>query len=282
MTDILSDIGDRITAIRQLGSVVNAMTGIAAARARTAQAQVKAVEHYSAIIGRAMAQAVAGADAAPAKPSREILVVFSAEQGFAGGFSERVLGRLAGDLAGRKIFLIGSRGTEVARSRGIEPHWSGALPSHSAGIPKFANELAEAVLSHAAGDPEGRFAVEAIFTMWREGSLVVERRRLLPVEPAAGQAPLSTSPLTNLPLQELLPEFEADYFHAQLCKAALNSFAAENEARMATMSAARLQIERELVTLEATQRRVRQEAITTEIIEIAAGDTASRSRQPEH
>ena len=46
---------------------------------------------------------------------------------------------------------------------------------------------------------------------------------------------------------------------------------------MEAMAAAHNQIERQLSTLQATQRHVRQEEITAEIIELAAGETASRS-----
>ena len=45
---------------------------------------------------------------------------------------------------------------------------------------------------------------------------------------------------------------------AELCRAGLHGFAAENEARMEAMAAARGQIERQLAALQATQRRVRQ------------------------
>ena len=44
---------------------------------------------------------------------------------------------------------------------------------------------------------------------------------------------------------------------------------------METMAAARHQIERQLSALQAMQRQVRQEEITAEIIELAAGETAS-------
>ena len=85
------------------------------------------------------------------------------------------------------------------------------------------------------------------------------------------------APLLNLPPEPLLSELTADYLHAQLCNAALHAFAAENEARMEAMAAAHNQIERQLAALQATQRNVRQEEITAEIIELAAGETASRS-----
>ena len=56
MTERLADISARIDGIRQLGSVVNAMKGIAAARASAARTQVSAVDGYAAAIASAMAQ----------------------------------------------------------------------------------------------------------------------------------------------------------------------------------------------------------------------------------
>jgi F-type H+-transporting ATPase subunit gamma len=87
----------------------------------------------------------------------------------------------------------------------------------------------------------------------------------------------ANAPLLNLAPEVLLIELTADYLHAQLCSAALHAFTAENEARMEAMASARNQIERQLSALQATQRLVRQEEITAEIIELAAGETASRS-----
>jgi histidine ammonia-lyase len=46
---------------------------------------------------------------------------------------------------------------------------------------------------------------------------------------------------------------------------------------METMAAARHQIEHQLSTLQAIQRQLRQEEITAEIIELAAGETASNA-----
>jgi len=84
-------------------------------------------------------------------------------------------------------------------------------------------------------------------------------------------------PLLSLPPVALLA---ADYVHAALCQAALHSFAAENEARMAKMAAAHRHIGQQLQTLELTRRIVRLEEITTEIIELAAGQAANGTPPP--
>jgi len=234
MTERLADINARIEGVRQLGAVVNAMKGIAAARARTARAQLDAVDSYAATIAAAISSVLASG----AMPSEETagadrgepgLLVFCAEQGFAGAFTERVLDSVVEDLGAATLFLIGTRGLSIARSRGIAPAWSAAMPSHTPGVP------------------------------------------LLPLDRCALPPVKGTPPLKQLPARRLIESLGADFLHAQICKAALHAFAAENEARMAAMTAAGDQIGRELDSVEAMLRRVRQEAITAEIIELGAG-----------
>ncbi len=279
MTDRLSDIGARIAGVHQLAAVVNAMRGIAAARVQQARAQLEAIDAYAATIGIAIGRALALSTEykAEANPSgRQALVLFCAEQGFAGAFSERVLDAIDGEWADRELFLIGSRGAIVAAERGIGVGWKHAMPSHSPGIPKFADAIVEALYGRLATGDIG--ALDAVFGQMRPGhGTHIERRRLFPFDMT--RFPPSTDrnpPLVNLPVPMLLSGLTADYVHAQLCNAALHSFAAENQARMEAMEAARTQIERQLASLRATQRMVRQEQITDEIIELAAGETASR------
>ena len=59
MTERLADISARIDGIRQLGAVVNAMRGIAAARAQQARGQLVAVDSYAATIAAAIGRALA-------------------------------------------------------------------------------------------------------------------------------------------------------------------------------------------------------------------------------
>ena len=65
MTERLADISARIDGIRQLGAVVNAMRGIAAARAQQARGQLVAVDSYAATIAAAIGRALALAPPPP-------------------------------------------------------------------------------------------------------------------------------------------------------------------------------------------------------------------------
>ncbi len=280
MTERLADISARIGSVQQLGAVVNAMRGIAAARVQQAGGQLAAVDRYAAVIASAIGRALVLAPAARPglvhKPARPALVLFCAEQGFAGAFSGRVLDSVSSDLGTAELFLVGTRGRAALAERGITAGWTGAMPSHSPGVPKLADHIAQALYSKIA---EGRIdQLDAVFSRWQGGQGIrVERRRLFPFDMAAFPPAAAAAPLLHLAPAALLQDLTADYLHAQLCEAALHAFAAENQARMEAMAAARSQIERQLASLQAKQRQVRQEEITAEIIELAAGETASRS-----
>jgi F-type H+-transporting ATPase subunit gamma len=281
MTDRLSDITARIDGIRQLGAVVNAMRGIAAARAQQARSQLVAVDSYSATfalaIGRTLALLPAAGTAAAGRSSRPAVVLFCAEQGFAGAFSERVLDAVRADVSDSELFLIGTRGRAVAEQRGIAAGWSSPMPSNPLGVPKLADQISEALYTRIAASEIDR--LDAVFSQWRPSHAIhIGRRRLFPLDMSGFPRPNDVNaPLLNLPSETLLIGLIADYVHAQLCNTALHAFAAENQARMEAMASARSQIERKLSALLATQRIIRQEEITAEIIELAAGETAGRS-----
>lgn len=282
MTERLADITARIEGIQQLGAVVNAIRGIAAARAAHARNQLDAVDRYAATIATAIGRVLSLIPAAQhpdeSRPAnRPALVLFCAEQGFVGAFSERVLDAAGADPACSKVFLIGTRGSAIAAERGISADWHGAMPTHSIGVPNLADRIVEALYTHIATGGIDR--LDAVFTQWQPGRAShVERRHLFPFDTAAFPRPTDANvPLHNLSSEALLGELTAAYLHAQLCYAALHAFAAENEARMEAMASAHHQIERERASLRATQRIVRQEEITAEIVELAAGEMASRS-----
>lgn len=275
MTGQLADIAIRIEGIRQLGAIVGAMTGIAAARARVAHDQIGAAESYTTTIAQAMARVI-GPDVAipPPAPCRApALLVFCAEQGFAGAFSERVLDAIP-DIAEVEVFLVGSRGVLAAQTRGIAPIWTAAMPSHAPGIPKFADRTVQILQAHLADGKTDQ--LDVVYPDWITGRVSIRRRRLYPMDLSALVTTPGPMPLVNLPPLALLAALGADYLHAQICKAALHAFAAENEARMAAMATAQVQIDRELLIHEGLLRRLRQEEITAEIIDLATGERASR------
>lgn len=282
MSERFSDITARIEGIRKLGSVVNAMRGIAAAHAQQARSQLVAVDGYSgtiaAEIARILPLAPAGRAWSPAPRKPPALVLFLAEQGFAGNFSERVLDAVGTDFDTGQLFVVGTRGSALAAERGLAAAWKAPMPSHSISVPALGDRLAEALYGRiAAGAID---ALDVAFTTTGAGHPAeVLRRRLFPADVAAfGSAADGNPPLLNLPAADLLASLVGEYLHAQLCHAALHAFAAESEARMAAMTSTRSHIEHMLAELQVTQQIARQEEITSEIVELAAGESASRPR----
>jgi F-type H+-transporting ATPase subunit gamma len=279
MSERLAEVRARIESVRQLGQVFNALGGMAAARAQAARGQLLAVDAYAEAIAAAIGRALMLEPERPELPradGRTGLVVFLAEQGFAGAFSEQIFAALGPALTTDELFLVGSRGADLAAQRGVKPFWTGAAASHGAAAPKLADRIAEALFQRIAAEQIAR--LDVAFTNWTAGrGFRVERRRLFPLDPQPLVLPADGEPpLTQISAESLLRDLAADYLHAQLCHAALHSFAAENQARMEAMAAARRQADSRLEGLCADERRVRQDEITAEIIELSAGDAAMR------
>ncbi len=182
-----------------------------------------------------------------------------------------------GDLASgaatvhRDIFLIGTRGASLAAERGISLTWQSAMVPHASLIPALASRIADALYAWLS-DHAGR-RVDVVVPTWSaEAGIVIRRRSLLPFDfgrfavPTSGQPPLIT-----LPPPVLLARLAEEYVFAELCEAALTAFAAENEARVAAMLAAKGNLEHMRSDLQALQRQIRQEEITAEVVELASG-----------
>jgi F-type H+-transporting ATPase subunit gamma len=276
MAERLADSIAQIRNVRQLGAVVTAMRGIAASRAQKAHALLAGIDAYSNVISRAIGQALnfLPPDIAMARPRHNAkagLIVFCAEQGLAGAFSERVLDAAAGEVDRGVVLLIGTRGAAVAEERGLKPAWFAPMATRVEAIPSMANRLADALYGHVASGAIAK--VDILFSRCPPGrGIEVDRHSLLPIDFARFPRPVEAlAPLNTLAPRHLLENLAAEYVYAQLCEAATHAFEAENQARMMAMASAKTNIETKLAGLVQREHQLRQEEITTEIIELAAG-----------
>lgn len=282
MTDRLADVVAQVKNVRQLEAVVTAMRGLAASRAQKGRAQLPGVEAYSAIVSRAIGQALSllPDDAVPqAKPARERLglVVFGAEQGFAGAFSERVLAAVESDLARAHTLVVGTRAAAVAAERGIVPAGTMAMPTQIDAVPAFASRVVDRIYGFLASGTMTR--IDIVFARMAGGTVQADRHSLLPVDFSRFAAvPAPIEPLVTLEPRVLIERLAAEYVFAQLCAAAMHALEAENEARMLAMASARTNIATRLEGLRSRESQLRQQEITTEIVELAAGAGALTRR----
>jgi F-type H+-transporting ATPase subunit gamma len=279
MSERLADVVTQIHNVRQLNAVVTAMRGIAASRAQKGRARLAGIEAYTAVVSRAIGEALtllpADMVAAPGREgAKRGLILFCAEQGFAGAFSERIFDAARGDLHGAVNLVVGTRGVAVANERGLTPDWSQAMTTRVDGIANFANRLADILYGYLAKRTIA--TVDILFARSISGSIRIDRHSLLPIDFARFTQPRQKEPpLITLKPDILLERLAAEYVYAQLCEAAMHSFVAENDARMTAMVAAKNNTEAKLAALSRRERQLRQEEITTEIVELAAGAEVS-------
>ncbi|VWC73945.1 ATP synthase subunit gamma [Burkholderia aenigmatica] len=276
MSDKLTAAEARAETARQLQSVIGAMRGVAATRARDAQARLPGVRACAAIIGAAIG-AVLSADAtrpgggtagAAAKP--HVVIVLCSEQGFVGAYNAQILdqARRCGEAA--HYLLIGSRGAALAEACGLSVTWTAPMASRADDVVTLAGRLTDALFAHLAAS--GAEIVSIVHAMPGSARLDVVEHRLLPFDYSRfDTAPRTLPPLLNLPPDRVLADLAQAYAFVELCEATMLAFAAENEARTRAMIAARANIEHKLAELLQTCRLARQDEITADILELAAG-----------
>lgn len=280
MTGLLAGISARIRAVGQLETVISAMRSIAAARAQHSRELLAGVDAYAGVVAQAIAEAVRLLPDTPAPPSRAApragLVLFCAEQGFAGGYSARVLQAAMPVAAGTAVFLVGSRGLALAEQLRLAPDWHTPMISHGDAVPALAGRIAGVLFDRVPRD--GLERLDMIFAAWTPGrGAEVRRRALLPLDRGSFAAVRGgPAPLITLPAAALLSLLVEEYVHAELCRAAMHAFAAENEARVQTLAAARSNIKTMLEGLQGRERQIRQDTITAEVVELAAATEGLR------
>jgi len=291
MSERLSDVVARIRSVRQLSSVIGAMRGIAAARAREARERVEGVRAYAATVGAAIGQALALLDdgAAPERArdghSGHLVIALCAEQGFAGAFNrrvldvvERLLRRPGGGAA--ELILLGGRGLMTADERGLSVGWSAAMVAHVDEVGALADRLTEQLYERVESGRATR--VNVVHASPSLGEIEIVDRALVPFDYGRFSRLRNASlPLISAPPRVLLTELAQEYVFAELCEALTLSLAAENEARMRAMSAAKTNVAKMLDELVARSRQLRQEEITNEIIELGGRRMEERSIREE-
>src|SRR5471030_263584 len=293
MSNKLSEVQARMNGVHGLESVVGAMLGIAAARSREARSRLDGIRACARIVSSAIGDALVLIDDhvspetanAPAKQDAAMVIVLCAEQGFVGTFNEHVIdAALASSLgavraSSTEYLLLGDRGIVAATERGLNVGWSAPMVTHADEVPALADRLTGVLFQRlVAGRTTSVSVIHA--TPNPTASVQTVEQILLPFDYARfSAASLKTQrrnpPLITLPPQRLLSLLAEEYIFAQLCEAIMLSFAAENEARMRAMIAARTNVHDKLEALTGDYRRLRQEEITSEIVELSAGSIAA-------
>jgi len=277
------EIAIRITSLNELREIVAAIRAMAASQMQQALRSLEAISGYSEQIRGALSEAAillppARADEAAARPNKSGLVVFCAEHGLCGGFNEHPLRAAeratAASHGGLALIVVGTRGAQICRERGLSPDLVLPMATHCAGVTGAARRVAAELYRMFS---ERRIAgVEVVYTQHSGAQLPrIERHRLLPLEvPVVPKVATQLPPIINLRPQRLFDDIVGEYFFAMLENAAMQSFFSENSTRFRTMEAAHQNIQNKSGELTKLSQRLRQESITTEILELISGSAA--------
>ena len=277
----------RITSLNELLEIVGAIRAMAASQMQQALRSLEAIRHYSQQIREALSEAAtllpppASTIEAATRPNRSGLVVFCAEHGMCGGFNEHPLreaerARAASD-GGLALIVVGTRGAQICRERGVSPDLVLPMATHCAGVTGVARRVAGELYRMFS---ERRIAgVEVVYADYAGAQLPsIERRRLLPLEvPVVQKSATQLPPIINLRPRRLFDDVVSEYFFATLENAAMQSFFSENSTRFRTMEAAHQNIQNKSAELTKLMQRLRQESVTTEILDLISGSEALAS-----
>lgn len=274
----LAHLRARIGDIGELLEVVSTMRSLAAVRMQQATESLAGAREYAEVVEVALGEALGLGepdDRPDGRAGGRVLLLFCSEHGFVGALNEAMLDHAADVLEeGGRLFVVGARGEAVAQERGIAVAWTLPMTSHRDGVPVLARRIAADLYHHFAAGAFTR--LEMAYPRTRPGGAwSIERRSLLPLDPAALPSPPGrVPPLHSLPVPELIARLVEAYTMAQIVHGALEALAGENAARFAAMSAARENIEKRLADLRRLERQVRQEEITTELLDVITGARA--------
>jgi F-type H+-transporting ATPase subunit gamma len=287
MSGKLGEIENRIATTHQLDAVIAAMRGIAASRSHEAQARLAGIRAAAATAGAAIGEVLAFAPESAAASHAltgegteggDVAIVIGTEQGFVGALNDELVAQALRHDGGhaRRWLLVGSRLVSAAAAQGLTCTWSAAMAAHPDGVPQLAVRVTDALYARLVGG-ERATRVSVLSALPGESHLRIVQRTLVPFDFTRFRVSQRTQPpLVNVTPAKLLSGLVEFYVFVELCEALMLSFAAENEARVRAMLAARTNVQQRLADLTQRYRAMRQDEITSEIVELSVGGEVAR------
>jgi F-type H+-transporting ATPase subunit gamma len=291
----LKEVRTRIASVKSTQQITSAMKLVAASKLRRAQTAIQMLRPYAGKL-REILQNLSGTmdnmDEAVYAEEREVkkilLVVVTSNRGLCGPFNTSVLReakitvnetyRSFKDGGNLDIFCIGKKGGDHLRKQ--------KFPVVEVNNEIFedltfenSTAIAESLMEQFASGKYDR--IEVIYNQFKNAAVqILTREQFLPVSPpereqgeSAGQASdFIFEPSKEEIVSELLPKT----LRTQLFKILIDSFAAEQGARMTAMHQATENAKEMIKDLQLAYNKARQATITRELIEIVSGADALR------
>ena len=300
----LEQLRSSLRMLEDLQSVVRTMKAMARVAVRRYETVRESLQGYSANVELALHaflqdrrfQESAGlppflSDAAEA-PARVGVILFGSDQGLCGSFNERVVSRRRALLqeldhggGSCRQAVVGRRLTALLAAAGEGGDRSFALPPAADGITRLIQDLLLLVEEWRFGDdPLDRLLLvhHRVTGTARSEPVVVQ---LLPLDRVWLQQlwdepwDSRSRPLLVGEPTDLFRSIVREIITVSLHRAAVESLASENAARLGAMHSAERNLEERLGELNHAYRRERQNAITSELLDVVAGFEALRQQE---
>ena len=275
-----------ISSTQDMSSIVRTMKSLAAVNVRVFGQAREAIEEYMTTLEYGLQVAIGGNGGLTTGASRVehdfALFVFGAVQGMCGQFSDHVA-RKAADYARRTpsaghVVAVGPRVGSRLADRGISVDRNVEMSGSLDVLPRVVDECIVAV------QQLHRRAVQGVIVFYNaasgRSSYEPHEELVLPVSEAwldritRRSWPTRALPSVVTDRASLLTALARQYLFASFYRAAAQSLASENAARLASMQSAESNIDERLGELRAAYNRQRQQEITSELLDIVGGYTA--------
>ena len=286
------DFRTRIRSVKSTQQITRAMKLVAAAKLRRAQERIITARPYAGKMREVLASLASRAEPGrhpilARRPEKKVIVlVLSADKGLCGSFNTNILNRTRAFLDGLsdrdvKVDVVGRKARDWFNRR----HYA---------VRRIVIDIFRTLsLQHAqeiATDLVRAFVEEecdAVYMIYNEFKSAIQQRvvvePLLPIPRetfAAEEKKVETLPggeedyIYEPAQEELFASLLPKHVDVQVYRALLESFAAENGARMAAMDNATRNAEEMIESLTLQMNKIRQASITKEILEVVSGADA--------
>lgn len=289
------EIKDRIKSVRDTQKITNAMYLIASTKMRKAKSELDHTRPYfEAIKGEIKrifrtakeveSQFFYPEDSTHSLTGTYACLVVTADKGLAGMYNQNVI-REAEKLLKKhpdtKLFVVGEYGRQYFAHHGVPVERSFLYTAQNPTMQR-AREISSILLEMFERQEVCKIFV--VYTDIRNGMFEeAKSERILPFHrrtfadnttEKAITKPFEFTPSINAVLDTLVPSYVSGYIYSAL----VDSFCAEQNARMTAMNSANQNAEKLLGELSVQYNRSRQAAITQEITEISSGAKAQKRK----
>lgn len=293
-----TEIKNRINSVKNTQKITSAMYLISSTKMRKAKAELQKTRPYFDAIEheiRRIFQSTSDVDSIYFYPEKGrkpaetyAYLVITADKGLAGSYNYNVIKRAEAEMSKHKkvkLYVVGDFGRRYFMKHGIEIEQSFLYTAQN---PTFTRARQICSILMEEYNERRVDEIRIIYSdMENELTSTVKMTRLLPFERKSfisndvdpGEKKVDKEynfyPSVNVVLDNIMNGYIAGNIYGAL----VDSFSAEQNARMNAMSSANNNAEELLADLSIQYNRVRQAAITQEITEVAAGAKAQKRKR---